>query len=207
MAGLRERKKRATRNAIRDAAMRLFEQDGFTHTTFDRIAEAADVSRATVFSYFPTKEEIVMGEGAAAIGAVAATLAERPAGQGTIATVRAWLGELVGLVRVFAGSATDRRPEMAAFVGDVLGLEPAPAGGVSADMFGLPDGSFFAVAGPREMGETSRTIGFLVADLEAAVSELRAAGVEVDEPAENDRHRYVHFRAPDGKLYELVQER
>ena len=96
MAGLRERKKRATRNAIRDAAMRLFEQDGFTHTTFDRIAEAADVSRATVFSYFPTKEEIVMGEGAAAIGAVAATLAERPAGQGTIATVRAWLAELSG---------------------------------------------------------------------------------------------------------------
>jgi AcrR family transcriptional regulator len=96
MAGLRERKKRATRNAIRDAAMRLFEQDGFTHTTFDRIAEAADVSHATVFSYFPTKEEIVMGEGAAAIGAVAATLAERPAGQGTIATVRAWLGELSG---------------------------------------------------------------------------------------------------------------
>jgi AcrR family transcriptional regulator len=96
MAGLRERKKRATRNAIRDAAMRLFERDGFTHTTFDRIAEAADVSRATVFSYFPTKEEIVMGEGAAAIGAVAATLAERPAGHGTIATVRAWLGELSG---------------------------------------------------------------------------------------------------------------
>ena len=96
MAGLRERKKRATRNAIRDAAMRLFEQDGFTHTTFDRIAKAADVSRATVFSYFPTKEEIVMGEGAAAIGALAATLADRPAGQDTIATVRAWLGELSG---------------------------------------------------------------------------------------------------------------
>ena len=113
--------------------------------------------------------------------------------------------EVLGLV--FAGSATDRRPEMAAFAGDVLGLEPAPAGGVSADMFGQPDGSFFAVAGPREMGETSRMIGFLVADLEAAVAELRAAGVEVDEPAENDRHRYVHFRAPDGKLYELVQER
>ena len=113
--------------------------------------------------------------------------------------------EVLGLV--FAGSATGRRPEMAAFVGDVLGLEPATVGGVSADMFGLPDGSLFAVAGPREMGETSRTIGFLVADLEAAVAELRAAGLEVDEPAENDRHRYVHFRAPDGKLYELVQER
>jgi catechol 2,3-dioxygenase-like lactoylglutathione lyase family enzyme len=113
--------------------------------------------------------------------------------------------EILGLV--FAGSATDRRREMARFVADVLGLEPAPTGGVSADMFALPDGAFFAVAGPREMGETSRTIGFLVGDLEAAVGELRAVGVEVDEPAANDRHRYVHFRAPDGKLYELVQER
>jgi catechol 2,3-dioxygenase-like lactoylglutathione lyase family enzyme len=113
--------------------------------------------------------------------------------------------EVLGLV--FAGSATDRRPEMARFVTDVLGLAPAPTGGVSADMFALPDGAFFAVAGPREMGETSRTIGFLVADLEAAVVDLRAVGVAVDEPAANDRHRYVHFRAPDGKLYELVEER
>jgi catechol 2,3-dioxygenase-like lactoylglutathione lyase family enzyme len=113
--------------------------------------------------------------------------------------------EILGLV--FAGSATEQRPEMARFVADVLGLAPAPAGGVSADMFALPDGAFFAVAGPREMGETSRTIGFLVADLEHAAAELRAAGVKVDEPAANDRHRYVHFRAPDGKLYELVEER
>jgi catechol 2,3-dioxygenase-like lactoylglutathione lyase family enzyme len=112
---------------------------------------------------------------------------------------------ILGLI--FAGSATDRRSELSRFATDVLGLEPLAVEGASADMFGLPDGSFFAVAGPREMGETSRTIGFLVADLEAAVAELRAAGVEVDEPAENDRHRYVHFRAPDGKLYELVQER
>jgi catechol 2,3-dioxygenase-like lactoylglutathione lyase family enzyme len=113
--------------------------------------------------------------------------------------------EILGLV--FAGSATDRRPEMARFVADVLGLESAPAGGVNADMFALPDGAFFAVAGPREMGETSRTIGFLIRDLEQAVAELRAAGVAVDEPTANDRHRYVHFRAPDGKLYELVEER
>ena len=98
MSGLRERKKQATRLAIRDAAMALFEQHGFAHTTFDRIAEAADVSRATVFSYFPTKEEIVFGDAAAAVEALSATLAERPADQSTIATVRAWLGELTGWI-------------------------------------------------------------------------------------------------------------
>ena len=56
MAGLRERKKLATRAAIHDGAMRLFAEHGFAGTTIDQIAEAADVSRATVFSYFPAKE-------------------------------------------------------------------------------------------------------------------------------------------------------
>ena len=98
MVGLRERKKLATRRAIRDAAMTLFEEHGFAQTTFDRIAEAADVSRATVFAYFPTKEDIVAGEADAAVAALAAALAERPAGQGSIATVRAWLGELTGWI-------------------------------------------------------------------------------------------------------------
>ena len=98
MSGLRERKKRAPRSASRDAAMALFAEHGFAHTTFDRIAEAADVSRATVFSYFPTKEEIVFGEGAAVVGALAARLAERPEGQGTIAAVREWLGEFSGWI-------------------------------------------------------------------------------------------------------------
>jgi catechol 2,3-dioxygenase-like lactoylglutathione lyase family enzyme len=111
---------------------------------------------------------------------------------------------ILGLV--FAGSATDKRDAMARFAEETLGLARVDLGGVSADMFALPDGSHFAVAGPRELGDTSRTIGFLVADLDEAVDDLRRAGVQVDEPAENDRMRYVHFRAPDGKLYELVEE-
>jgi glyoxylase I family protein len=96
---------------------------------------------------------------------------------------------------------------MARFVRETLGLERVQLGGVEADIFALPDGSHFAVADPRGMGDTSRSIGFQVADLDEVAAELRAAGVEVDEPAENDRQRYVHFRAPDGKLYELVEER
>ena len=115
--------------------------------------------------------------------------------------------QILGLA--FAGTATDQRAEMALFVRETLGLEPVHVhvGGVAADMFELPDGSHFAVADPRGMGDTTRSIGFHVETLDEAVAELRAAGVEVDEPAENDRHRYVHFRAPDGKLYELVEER
>jgi AcrR family transcriptional regulator len=94
--GLRERKKRATRTAIHDAAMRLFAEQGFTHTTIDEIAAAADVSRATVFSYFHTKEDIVFGDTPAAIGSLVALLEARPEGQRTITAVKAWLGELTG---------------------------------------------------------------------------------------------------------------
>jgi catechol 2,3-dioxygenase-like lactoylglutathione lyase family enzyme len=95
---------------------------------------------------------------------------------------------------------------MAAFVRDVLGLEGIEVAGASADMFDLPDGSRFAISGPREMGETSRTIGFLVADLDLALAELRQAGVWTDEAARNERYRYAHFRPPDGQLYELVEQ-
>lgn len=111
---------------------------------------------------------------------------------------------ILGLV--FAGSATDRRDELTRFCADVLRLEPEEVADGGADFFALPDGSRFAVAGPREEGETSRTIGFLVDDLDAAVVELRAAGVDVDGPDRNERLRYAHFLAPDGKLYELVEE-
>jgi catechol 2,3-dioxygenase-like lactoylglutathione lyase family enzyme len=112
---------------------------------------------------------------------------------------------ILGLV--FAGSSTDRRPEMVRFATTVLGLERVAVAGAQADMFALPDGSWFAVAGPGGMGDTARSLGFLVADLDEAIADLRAAGVGVDEPAVNDRQRYVHFRAPDGELYELVEER
>jgi len=112
--------------------------------------------------------------------------------------------EILGLV--FAGTATRERAAMARFLEETLGLPRVDVGGVSADRFALPDGAQLAVADPREGGETSRTIGFRVADVDAAAAELRATGVDVSDPMSNDRQRYAHFRAPDGKLYELVEE-
>jgi AcrR family transcriptional regulator len=79
MAGLRERKKHATRKAIHDAGMRLFAEQGFAGTTMEQIAEAADVSRATVFTYFPSKEDIVFGDAPLAIAALGEQLRGAPA--------------------------------------------------------------------------------------------------------------------------------
>jgi AcrR family transcriptional regulator len=58
--GLRERKKAKTRAAIREAAMGLFERQGYAATTVEQIAEAAEVSPSTFFRYFPAKEDVVL---------------------------------------------------------------------------------------------------------------------------------------------------
>jgi AcrR family transcriptional regulator len=54
----RSRKRLATRQAISDAATRLFHERGFDRVTVDEIAEAADVGRMTVFNHFPRKEDM-----------------------------------------------------------------------------------------------------------------------------------------------------
>ena len=94
MAGLRERKRRRTFKAIHDAALRLFEERGYGAVTVADIAEAADVSRATVFAYYPAKEDIVAGDARFAIEGLEAQLA-RP-DVPVVESMREWLRTLVG---------------------------------------------------------------------------------------------------------------
>ena len=108
----------------------------------------------------------------------------------------------------FVGTHTPAHVDMRSFVRDVLGLRPIEVEGVGATLFAAGNGDVLAVASPYEEGcAAERTIGLFVDDLDGAVAELHAAGVETDGISENARWRYTHFRPPDGKLYELVEER
>lgn len=60
VTGLRERKKQQTYDALSEAAIALFLERGFDEVSVTDIAAAADVSKPTLFKYFPTKQDLVL---------------------------------------------------------------------------------------------------------------------------------------------------
>lgn len=60
--GLRERNKRSRRLHIETIALGLFERDGFEQTTIEHIAKTAGIAPRTFFSYFETKDAIVLAD-------------------------------------------------------------------------------------------------------------------------------------------------
>jgi AcrR family transcriptional regulator len=89
--GLRERKKRATREALARAALELFVERGYDETTLAEIADAAGVSTRTIFAYFPSKEDILFSTMHTMRDALAQALAERPAGTDALTALREFI--------------------------------------------------------------------------------------------------------------------
>lgn len=87
--GLRERKKRERRQRIQDAAIDLFERQGFEATTIEEIAAAADIAPRTFFSYFDTKDDVVLADYADRLGRILHELDQRPADEPAWEALRA----------------------------------------------------------------------------------------------------------------------
>ncbi|MFJ8336075.1 TetR/AcrR family transcriptional regulator [Streptomyces sp. NPDC094437] len=100
---LRERKKLATWRAIRAAALRLFDEQGYEATTVEQIAEAANVSRATFFNYFAGKDATVLDQDPEERLDWQALMAERPADEPL------W-DSLTAILTGFCASLRDRMP-------------------------------------------------------------------------------------------------
>jgi AcrR family transcriptional regulator len=86
--GLRERKKQQTRQRISAAALELFDERGFDRVPVTEIAQAAEVSEATLFNYFPTKEDLVYGGIEACEQQLLDAVRHRPAGTSVLAAFR-----------------------------------------------------------------------------------------------------------------------
>ena len=86
--GRRERKKAATRQAIADAALRLFLEHGYDEVSIRDIADAADVSTTTLFKHFTGKEALVFDEEDDRESALVAAVRQRATGQSIVDALR-----------------------------------------------------------------------------------------------------------------------
>ena len=117
--GRRERKKEQTRQLIAEAALRLFRERGFDAVTVAQVARAADVSEATVFNYFPTKESLFYAQMENFEERLIDAVRNRPAGETVLGAVRGVIQEGTGCL---AGPGVAEAIAMAA---GIIGSSPS----------------------------------------------------------------------------------
>jgi AcrR family transcriptional regulator len=96
--GRRERKKRATRDALVDAALTLFEARGVDATTIEDITDLVDVSSRTFHRYFACKEDVLFADSAERGERFATALAGRPHDEPLLESLRAAACELAAIL-------------------------------------------------------------------------------------------------------------
>ncbi|MET9437093.1 TetR family transcriptional regulator [Streptomyces sp. NPDC006551] len=134
--GLRESKKRETRQLISDHATRLFVERGFERTTIAEIAAAARVAKKTVTNYFPRKEDMALDHQEEFVASLAHTVAARKTGESALAALR----------RAFQASVAAQDP-VAGFAGPEFSRMVAESPTLSACLRGLHDRREEALAG------------------------------------------------------------
>jgi len=96
--GLRERKKALTREAIADSAKRMFAERSYDQVTVAEIADAANIAVKTLFTYFASKEDILLAGEEEACAELARHVAERPEGSSPFDAMQSFM--LISLYRL-----------------------------------------------------------------------------------------------------------
>lgn len=113
MTGLRARKKARTHDAISRAAITLFLARGFDEVSVNDIAAAAEVSKPTLFRYFPTKEDLVLHRFADHNGESARVVAAREPGASPVEALHRHFRDLLDRHDPITGISD--HPEVVAF--------------------------------------------------------------------------------------------
>ncbi|GAA1406760.1 TetR/AcrR family transcriptional regulator [Kitasatospora putterlickiae] len=116
--GRRERKKAATRQALADAALKLFLEHGYDNVTIREIADTVDVSTTTLLKYFPSKEALVFDEDAEQETRLVAAVLDRPEGTSVPQALRACITR----ARISAGDSDARFADFVRLVNDTPAL-------------------------------------------------------------------------------------
>jgi AcrR family transcriptional regulator len=122
--GLRELKKQQTRQLIADTAWRLFADRGFDRVTVAEVAREAQVAEATVFNYFPTKEDLFYHRLEAFEAGLVEAVAAREVGEPALAAVRRYLLESGGLLTQAGAGDADAVAQLRT-VNRVIAASPA----------------------------------------------------------------------------------
>ena len=168
--GLRERKKRQTRQQIYDAARRLFEQKGFDRVSVAEIARAAEVSEVTVFNYFPTKEDLYYGGMQFFEEELIESVRDRPRGASALKAFRQRLlegverlGSREGAEAILkSGRVVSASPPLAAREREIVERYTARLAGLLAEETGAgPDDVEPLAAAAALMGTHRALVGFV----------------------------------------------
>ncbi|WP_261559250.1 TetR family transcriptional regulator, partial [Frankia tisae] len=111
--GLRALRRQRTHDALSAAAITLFLERGFDDVSVAEIAAAAEVSKPTLFAYFPTKEDLVLHRILDHRGEAARVVRARPPGQAALAALATHL--LAGLGRREPVTGLNDDPEVLAY--------------------------------------------------------------------------------------------
>jgi AcrR family transcriptional regulator len=191
--GLREQKKEQTRQRIIEVAHRLFGAHGFDGVRVAEVARQAEVAEATLFNYFPTKEDLFYS-GLEAFGdRMIAAVRDRPPGTPALAAFRSVvLGGQGQLERIAAGdrAALDQARTTARVISASPALrtrERQALAAIAADLAGVlgPPGD------PVARAVANALIGVHGALIEYARAQVltadRPAGIQADVRAHGER--------------------
>jgi AcrR family transcriptional regulator len=116
--GLRERKKERTRQLIAETARALFAERGFDRVTVAEIARAADVSEATVFNYFPSKEDLVYQRMEAFEQELLHAIQDRPEGESLLAAFARFILQRRGMLASQDPATTEQLTRITRVISD-----------------------------------------------------------------------------------------